>query len=226
MDTLTRARESEAASDSRQDEFLPVEAPMAMSTQPLRDFRRRARLEQSGQTPVPLRRAYILIGTAALTLAGCYEMYDVLKVGGITILEAVVLGLFVLLFAWIAFSFMSGLAGFFVLLLRIADPLGIDPGTPLPPVRSRNAMLLPTYNEDPYRVMARLRAIHESVEETGCGSRFDWFLLSDTTDPAIWIAEEKCLLQLRHDIEAGRVFYRHRPQNTARKSGNIEDWIK
>ena len=24
---------------------------------------------------------------------------------------------------------------------------------------------------------------------------FDWFVLSDTTDPAIWIAEEKCFLQ-------------------------------
>ena len=58
-------------------------------------------------------------------------------------------------------------------------------------------MLLPTYNEDPYRVLARLRAICESVEETGRGAQFDWFVLSDTTDPAIWIAEEKAFLQLR-----------------------------
>ena len=56
-------------------------------------------------------------------------------------------------------------------------------------------MLLPTYNEDPHRVLARLRAIYESVEETGHGAQFDWFVLSDTTDPAIWIAEEKCFLQ-------------------------------
>ena len=97
-------------------------------------------------------------------------MYEVLKVGGVTILEAMVLGLFVLLFAWIAFSFMSNLAGFFVLLFRMRDPLGIDPKAPLPSIRSANAMLLPTYNEDPYRIMARLRAIWVSVEETGCGS--------------------------------------------------------
>jgi membrane glycosyltransferase len=223
MDTLTRG--PEVSTPNQQDEFLPVESPMAMSAQALRDFPRRTCIE-GVRTPVSLRRAYILIGTAALTLAGFYEMYDVLKVGGVTILESMVLVLFVLLFAWIAFSFMSTLAGFFVLLLRMRDPLGIDPKGSLASIRSRNAMLLPTYNEDPYRIMARLRAICESVEETRCGSRFDWFVLSDTTDPSIWIAEEKCFLQLRLDLAACRIFYRHRPKNVARKSGNIEDWIK
>jgi membrane glycosyltransferase len=223
MDTLTRARGQQASSQDRLHEFLPLESPMAMSTQPLHEFPGRG---GGDAAPVSLRRAYILLGTAVLTLAGCYEMYDVLRVGGITVLEAMVLGLFVMLFAWIAFSFMSALAGFVVLLFRMRDPLGIDPKAPLPSIRGRNAMLLPTYNEHPYRIMARLRAIYESVEETGCGSRFDWFVLSDTTDPSIWIAEEKCFLQLRHDLDAGRIFYRHRPKNTARKSGNIEDWIK
>ncbi len=225
MDALSRAAGPDISIPDRQDEFLPAESPMAMSTQALRDFPGPTQAAESGPEPVSLRRAYILIGTAALTLAGCYEMYDVLKVGGVTILEAIVLGLFVLLFAWIAFSFMSNLAGFFVLLFRMRDPLGIDPKAPLPSIRGMNAMLLPTYNEDPYRIMARLQAISESVEETGYGRQFDWFILSDTTDASIWIAEEKCFLQLRSDLGA-RIFYRHRPQNTARKSGNIEDWVK
>ena len=42
--------------------------------------------------------------------------------------------LFVLLFAWVAFSFMSALAGFVVLLLRRTDALGIDPTAPLPAI--------------------------------------------------------------------------------------------
>ena len=154
-------------------------------------------------------------------------MYQVLQVGGVTILEWMILVLFVLLFAWIAFSFTSAIAGFLVLLFRRKDELGIDASAALPAIESRTAMLLPTYNEDPYRVFARLRAICESVEETGCASQFDWFVLSDTTDPAIWVAEEKCFLQLRHEVgPAARIFYRHRPENTARKSGNIEDWVK
>jgi len=199
---------------------------MVMSKQMFQGFQRREDNQKAALDSVALRRACIFTGTAAMTAAGCYEMYEVLQVGGVTILEWMVLFLFVLLFAWIAFSFMSALAGFVVLLFRTKDPLGIDPAAPLPSIGSRNAMLLPTYNEDPYRIMARLRAMCESVDQSGYGSGFDWFVLSDTTNPSVWIAEEKCFLRLREDLRAKNIFYRHRPENTARKSGNIEDWIK
>ncbi len=199
---------------------------MVMSKQPLRSFQRRQDNQNGAMDSVALRRACIFTGTAAMAVAGCYEMYEVLQVGGVTILEWMVLFLFVPLFAWIAFSFMSALAGFMVLLFRIRDLLDIEADAPLPSIGSRNAMLLPTYNEDPYRIMARLRAMYESVDQSGHGSGFDWFVLSDTTNPAIWIAEEKCVLRLRQDLGANNIYYRHRLQNTARKSGNIEDWIK
>jgi membrane glycosyltransferase len=225
MDTLIKAPGSVTDHGGR-NEFLPPESPMAMPTQPLHEFRGHNHIAASAPRPLWLRRACIFIGTAALTAAGCYEMYEVVQVGGVTTLEWMVLTLFVLLFAWIAFSFMSALAGFFVLLFRMRDPLDIDPKSPLPSIRSKSAMLLPTYNEDPYRIMARLRAICESVQQTGYASQFDWFVLSDTTDPSVWIAEEKSFLQLRRDFGASRVFYRHRPENTARKAGNIEDWVK
>jgi membrane glycosyltransferase len=231
MDTLTPTQDLSA--DIRLGEFLPRESPMQMATQPLGRFhrqadivQRRSNIAKSAPKSLWLRRLCIFGGTAVLTAAGCYEMYEVLQVGGVTILEWMVLVLFVLLFAWVAFSFMSSLAGFLVLLSRKRDALGIDPKAALPAIRSRNAMLLPTYNEDPHRILARLRAICESVEETGCAAQFDWFVLSDTTDPAIWIAEERCFLQLRRDFSADRIFYRHRPENTARKSGNIEEWVQ
>jgi membrane glycosyltransferase len=225
MDTLTQNRGLELPQRGPQAQFLPPESPLPMVTQQLRSFQR-----GEGHTEVPrstaLRRACIFVGTAAMTAAGCYEMYEVVQVGGVTVLEWMVLGLFVLLFAWIALSFTSSLAGFAVLLFRARDPLGIDPAAPLPTIGSRNAMLLPTYNEDPYRIMARLRAMYESVDQSGRGSSFDWFVLSDTTDPSVWIAEEKCFLQLRLDLGVSNIYYRHRRENVARKSGNIEDWIK
>ena len=223
MDTLTQ---NPKPGGGVQTQFLPPESPMVMSKQTFRGFQRREDNQKAALDSVALRRACIFTGTAAMTAAGCYEMYEVLQVGGVTILEWMVLFLFVLLFAWIAFSFMSALAGFVVLLFRTKDPLGIDPAAPLPSIGSRNAMLLPTYNEDPYRIMARLRAMCESVDQSGYGSGFDWFVLSDTTNPSVWIAEEKCFLRLREDLRAKNIFYRHRPENTARKSGNIEDWIK
>src|SRR3989440_1652851 len=225
MDTLTQHPDIKPDGGARA-QFLPPESPMAMSKQPLRDFESRAGNQSAALESVALRRGCIFAGTAAMTGAGCYEMYEVLQVGGVTMLEWTVLFLFVPLFAWIAFSFMSALAGFAVLLLRTRDPLGIDPDAPLPSIESRSAMLLPTYNEDPYRIMARLRAMYESVGQSGYSSRFDWFVLSVTTTLSIWIAEEKCFLRLRRELGTDNIYYRHRRENTARKSGNIEDWVK
>lgn len=214
-----------AAALHPQDVFLPQQTPTAMVAQPLHAPASPPNLPFA-QMPTAHRRGYILTGTAAMTVAGGYEMFEVLQVGGVTVLEAMVLALFVMLFAWVAFSFVSALAGFAMLLVRRRDALDIDADAPLPEITSRTAMLLPTYNEDPYRIMARLRAIYESIEETGTGARFDWFVLSDTTDPAIWIAEEKAMLELRDATVAPRIYYRHRLKNTARKSGNIEDWVQ
>lgn len=205
--------------------FLPAENPLAMVPSQLWNAVPAGRAPGKHISTMLLRRVYIFLGTAAMTFVGGCEMYEVLQVGGITILEGLVLGLFVLLFAWIAFSFVSALAGFAVLLLRKREALQIDTLGPLPSVIGRTAMLLPTYNEDAHRIMARLQAIYESVEETGVGHRFDWFVLSDTTDPSIWIAEEASFLRLRRNCRTGRLYYRHRADNTARKSGNIAEWI-
>jgi len=87
-------------------------------------------------------------------------------------------------------------------------------------------MLFPTYNENPDHLMARLQAMIESVRQTDFRAQFDWFLLSDSTDPDIWIGEELAFLRLRCACRTEHVFYRHRADNTARKSGNIGEWVK
>ena len=170
MDTLTQNRGLELPQRGLPEPFLPPKSPSPMVTQQLRSFRR-GESNRRDSSSIALRRAFIFAGTAALTAAGCYEMYEVVEVGGVTALEWMVLGLFVLLFAWIAFSFMSTLAGFAVLLFRASERLGIDPAAPLPSIGSRNAMLLPTYNEDPGRIMARLRAMYEFGRSVGTGRR-------------------------------------------------------
>src|SRR3979490_3433227 len=194
MDTLTQ---NPKPGGGLQTQFLPPELPMVMSKQTFQGFQRREDNQKAALDSVAQRSSCIFPGTAAMTAAGCYEMYEVLQVGGVTILEWMVLFLFVLLFAWIAFSFMSALAGFAVLLFRTKDPLGIDPASPLPSIGSKNAMLLPTYNEDPYRIVARLRAMCESVDQSGYGSGFDWFLLSGPTNPSLWTAEREWFCRVR-----------------------------
>jgi membrane glycosyltransferase len=224
MDTMTapQLRRSYEAAGS---DFLPAEAPLAMAPKPLND---RAPLERdvTSGPRIAFRRGLVFVGTAALTLAGCIKMYEVVEVGGVTVLEGMVLVLFSILLAWIAFAFVSALAGFGAMFARRRDTIAIDVDGPLPPLAGRTAMLLPTYNEDPHAVMVRLRAMIESIAETGQAECFDWFLLSDTTDPDIWIGEEAAFLALRQTCSGARVFYRHRADNVARKSGNIAEWVQ
>jgi len=174
---------------------------------------------------LPLRRVFLIGATIAITAVAGYEMYAVFGVGGLTLLETIVLALFVILFAWISFSSVSALVG---CILQLAEPrrdLGIDPTAPLPAIGTRNALLLPTYNEDPRHVMARLQAIYESVAETGEVANFDFFVLSDTRDPDIWIAEEAAYLELVRRTGSAQIFYRHRAANIGRKAGNIAEWV-
>jgi membrane glycosyltransferase len=171
------------------------------------------------------RRSLVMGGTLALTAFAANEMYQVLQVAGLTVLEIVVLILFIVLFAWIAFSLVSTALGFILALGNRDLTLGIDPASPLPNLSSRNALLLPTYNEEPHRIMSRIQAIYESILDSGRLEHFDFFILSDTTDPDIWVHEEAIFLALVNDIGTGKIFYRHRQKNVARKSGNISEWI-
>ena len=205
---------------------LPPEVRLTMPRQSLRQWDGGARGAVGRQGPGYGARRVVIIGAAAaMTIAAAYEMYLVLVVGGLTLAEHVVLALFVVLFAWLAFSTASAFAGFVALLGSGVRTLDIDPLAPLPNVSSRTALLLPTYNEDARRLMSRLQAIYESVEATGQGDAFDFFVLSDTTDPDIWIAEEIEFFALRTRVGEAQLFYRRRAENTERKAGNIGDWV-
>ncbi len=70
-----------------------------------------------------------------------------------------------------------------------------------------------------------MEAIARDVLKTGHAASFDIFFLSDTTDPDIWIAEERSYLALRARLPEMNVYYRHRPKNTARKAGNIGEFV-
>ena len=115
-----------------------------------------------------------------------------------------------------------------MLLFRRKDELGIDSsGSPAGDPQPDRDAAADLQRGSLSRAGATARDLRIGRGDRSAVPRFDWFVLSDTTDPAIWIAEEKCFLQLRHEVgTATRFFYRHRPENTARKSGNIEDWIK
>ncbi|GAC1478369.1 MAG: glucans biosynthesis glucosyltransferase MdoH [Acetobacteraceae bacterium] len=170
-------------------------------------------------------RRLLVVGTAiALTVFAANEMLLVLDVNGLTSLEVMILVLFVSLFAWIALALVSSVCGFVSLLANGGRRLEAT-GAPLPVPRGRTALLMPAYNESPARIMATLETTHAELAALGVLAQFDLFILSDTTDPASWIAEEAAFLALRARVGDG-VFYRRRPKNVERKAGNIADWVR
>ena len=84
---------------------------------------------------------------------------------------------------------------------------------------------MPIYNEAPSRVFGAMQAIFEDVERTGQADAFDFFLVSDTTDPNVWIAEERAFLAMRARLPQARLYYRRRRKNLSRKAGNIADFV-
>ena len=203
---------------------MPAEAKLAMPVQSFRRFsdidRRPRTAPQLAYTPW-MSRLLVFGGGLLLTIYGAMEMYAVVNVGTITTLKWALLILFVANFSWIAIAFTSGVLGFFWLLLRA--PKAQDLPTSL---LERTAVVMPIYNEAPSRVFGAVQAMIEDVERTGLGQHFDWFFLSDTTNPDIWIAEECAFLAMRARLgDRVNVYYRHRPKNTARKAGNIGDFV-
>jgi membrane glycosyltransferase len=205
---------------------LPREAPLDMPVQSLKARPRRHARPISAPRLVFVRRLLVLVATALLTAFGAHEMFQVMNVAGLTILEGLVLILYVFLFAWIAFAASSAIPGFISLILDNGWKLGIHPRDPLPALAGKTALLLPCYNEDPSRIAAGLQAMHEDLESAGVLGNFDIFILSDTTDPNVWIAEEAAFLGLRDRTGNARIFYRRRAKNAERKSGNIADWVR
>ena len=155
----------------------------------------------------------------ALTAYGAYQMFKVVSIGPITPLEWVITVLFVITFSWITLSFSSAIVGFFWLLTHR------PPSGPFPRLRERTAVVMPIYNEAPSRVFGAVQAIFEDVERTGQAHAFDFFLISDTTDPDVWIAEERAFLAMRARLPQARLYYRRRRKNISRKAGNIADFV-
>jgi membrane glycosyltransferase len=203
---------------------VPRDAPIEMPTQSLRLAPDCPPRPASSPRAIGLRRLLVIGGAVALTGLAVWQMKLVLAANGLTPLAIIMLGLFAILFAWIALSVVSAIAGFFALIGGGGRRLEIGSGE-LPAPATVTALLMPCYNESPARVTSGLQAIWESLRDAGLAEAFDIFILSDTTDPGLWIDEEAAFLALRRRTGSERIHYRRRRKNIARKSGNIADWV-
>lgn len=175
-----------------------------------------------------LRRAAFFALVTLTTLIALGLLVSVFHTDGLSPIELLLLLLYTILFSWICISFWTAFMGFFVILFgRDRWAISRQPAAPPDPATSspRTAILMPIYNEDSERVFAGLRAIHRSLADTGQIDGFDFFILSDTRDPDVWVEEELRWQDMVRSLDGkGRIFYRNRPENTSRKSGNLEDF--
>ncbi|WP_425929247.1 glucans biosynthesis glucosyltransferase MdoH [Pseudomonas sp. NyZ201] len=144
-------------------------------------------------------------------------------------LQTSILILFGILFCWVSAGFWTALMGFLELLTgrdkyRIS---GSSAGNEPIEKGARTALVMPICNEDVPRVFAGLRATFESVAATGDLDRFDFFVLSDTNDTDIAVAEQQAWLDVCRETNGfGRIFYRRRRRRVKRKSGNLDDFCR
>ena len=180
----------------------------------------------------PVRTWGIRLALLALTLSSVVAatglFWSVIASDGVVILDYPLAALFAVLFGWIILSFWTATIGLVSILIgRSPAPLSqrLDAGGRETLV-GRTAILVPVYNESPERVFAGARAMLQELREAGRMEEFALFILSDTTNPDIWLAEERAWARVAAELPAGQeLFYRHRTENRERKSGNIADFV-
>lgn len=195
----------------------PGPAPLAM---PVQDLRRAPDRPRDRTAPrVILARLITLVGTLALTAYGAHQMILVFGNETSTPLQLLLLVLFTLTFGWVAFSACQAAAALIAPQPRADDRDGA-------PLTGRTAIIMPVYNENPAATTARLFVMADGLSKAGQAGAFEIFILSDTTDPAVWLRETTAFAWLREALGGRmRVWYRRRPRNIGRKAGNVADFV-
>ena len=178
-----------------------------------------------------LRRGWrlFLFFSSAVLLTGFVAMLfaDLLWRTGWSASRTVLLVLFIVLFLLTAIGCMHGVYGFFIRTFGTNRRVtGLKPFKEQTIAGVSTAIIFPIYNEDSVRVLEGLRATYESLERTGQLDQFDFFILSDSTNPDCWVEEEARWSELVRDLDAlGKIYYRRRLFNEERKSGNVRDFL-
>jgi membrane glycosyltransferase len=138
-------------------------------------------------------------------------------------------GLFSLLFAWVAAGCITAVMGYFS--LRRGDRHGLryaDVARHAISADARTAVIMPICNENVGTVFAGLSATAESLVASGGARLVEFYVLSDTADNTLRASERQAWTALRDRFaDTGlRVHYRWRARRTQRKAGNVADFCR
>jgi membrane glycosyltransferase len=155
---------------------------------------------------------------------------SILGSGGWSVVDVVLFACVVLGTPWSVVGFWNAVIGLYNL---HGDPTGLDEVAPYvaagkdstQPVTVKTAVLMTLRNEDPSRAFLRLRTVKASLDATGHGAQFTYFLLSDTNDEPVARREEELVAAWKAESrDADRIIYRRRTDNTGFKAGNLRDF--
>jgi membrane glycosyltransferase len=186
-------------------------------TQSMAEITRRRRLV----TGLNIATYLFLMGAAA----------HVLGAGGWTWIDSLLLIAFAIGAPWTVLGFWNALIGLWLLHLT-KDPMkrvapfaaAADANAP---IDVETAVLMTLRNEDPRRVFLRLRIVKDSLDATGFGHKFSYFILSDTDDPVVAAAEEAEAVAWKRAVKASsQIVYRRRTNNKGYKAGNVRDFCQ
>ncbi|MFC4261046.1 glucans biosynthesis glucosyltransferase MdoH [Marinobacter lacisalsi] len=177
-----------------------------------------------------VRRFLLAVVVLGQTLFATWYMLQVLPYHGGTWVEIGLAGLFSVLYAWIAVGFWTAVYGFLIRLSggdRWSLAHRHDENTLASTPLARTAVVMPIYHEPVQRTLRGLRAIYRDLERAGQIEHFEFYILSDSRDPDIWLEEQAAWQGLCTELNAnGRLFYRRRTVNLNYKSGNVADFLR
>jgi membrane glycosyltransferase len=155
----------------------------------------------------------------------------ILGTGGWTWVDAILFICFAAGTPWTVLGFWNSLIGLWLLHFRKDAWREVAPyaaaGDSTAPLNIKTAIFMTVRNEDPERAILRLRTVKRSVDATGEGAAFSYFVLSDTNDPTVAAAEERAIEAWKAaDPDRERIVYRRRTENKGYKAGNVRDFCE
>ncbi len=177
------------------------------------------------------RRLIMMVLNVVTWLAMLWLGAQVLGAGGWTIVDIIMFVCFAFGTPWTVVGFWNSVIGLWLLHFH-KDPMGaIAPyataGDVPTPIAIKTAVFMTLRNEDPARAIRRLRIVKDSIDATGEGAAFSYFVLSDTNRPDVAAAEEAAIAAWKvEDPGAARITYRRREENKGYKAGNVRDFCE
>jgi membrane glycosyltransferase len=175
------------------------------------------------------RRRVVFALNIATYLAMLWVAARILGSGGWTTVDIILFVCFVFGTPWTVLGFWNSLIGLWLLHFRRNAMAQVAPyataGDEQVPLRIKTAIFMTLRNEDAERAISRFRTAKASVDATGEGAAFGYFVLSDTNSPDLAAAEEKAVEAWKAaDPDRDRITYRRRTDNTGYKAGNVRDF--